>query len=182
VEYFVAEEGAWLMQSVTRVAPDLSLGLASLLEKAIEGQPLTREEAYRLVRATGPELTALVYAAGVVRDRGRGQRVTYSRKVFIPLTRLCRDFCGYCTFRQDPSSAQQLYMTPEEVLEVAKAGEGLGCTEALFTLGERPEQRYPQAREWLERRGYRTTLQYLTDMCKLVVEETSLLPHANPEQ
>ncbi|MEK7814513.1 MAG: 7,8-didemethyl-8-hydroxy-5-deazariboflavin synthase CofG, partial [Chloroflexota bacterium] len=125
-------------------------------------------------------LADLCAAAAQLRDQGKGTVVTFSPKVFIPLTRLCRDFCGYCTFRQDPSSAQRLYMSPDEVLEVAREGEKLGCTEALFTLGERPEQRYPQAREWLERRGYRTTLQYLTDMCKLVVEETSLLPHANP--
>lgn len=100
--------------------------------------------------------------------------------MFIPLTRLCRDVCGYCTFRQDPASAEQLYVTPEEVLAVAKAGERLGCTEALFTLGERPEQRYPEARDWLARRGYRTTLDYLRDMCALVLDETALLPHVNP--
>jgi FO synthase len=116
----------------------------------------------------------------LLRDRGKGRVVTFSPKVFIPLTRLCRDFCGYCTFRQDPASAQRLYMTPEEVLEVARAGQRLGCTEALFTLGERPEQRYTEARQWLAHRGYRTTLEYLADMCKLVVEETALLPHANP--
>jgi FO synthase len=112
---------------------------------------------------------------------GKGKTVTFSPKVFIPLTRLCRDFCSYCTFRQDPGEAgEHLYMTPEEVLEVAQAGQRLGCTEALFTLGERPEARYPEAKEWLAIRGYRTTLEYLTAMCKLVVEETSLLPHANP--
>lgn len=122
----------------------------------------------------------LCSVAAETRDRGKGKVVTFSPKVFIPLTRLCRDFCGYCTFRQDPQSAQSLYLTPEEVLGVAQAGETLGCTEALFTLGERPEQRYPEAKEWLARRGYRTTLAYLTDMCQLVLEETSLLPHANP--
>ena len=120
-------------------------------------------------------------AASELRDRGKGKTVTFSPKVFIPLTRLCRDFCGYCTFRQSPAEAgENLYLTPEQVLEVARAGERLGCTEALFTLGERPEQRYPEAREWLERRGYRTTLGYLTDVCKLVLKETDLLPHANP--
>lgn len=118
--------------------------------------------------------------ASDLRDRGRGKVVSFSPKVFIPLTRLCRDFCGYCTFRQDPASAAELYMTPEEVLGVAKAGEKLGCTEALFTLGERPEQRYPEAADWLRQRGYGTTLDYLAEMCRLVLEETSLLPHANP--
>ena len=106
--------------------------------------------------------------------------MTFSPKVFIPLTRLCRDFCGYCTFRQDPSEAEHLYMSPEQVLEVAKAGERLGCTEALFTLGERPEQRYPEAANWLRQHGYRTTLDYVRDMSALVLRETSLLPHANP--
>ena len=120
-------------------------------------------------------------AASELRDQGKGKTVTFSPKVFIPLTRLCRDFCGYCTFRQSPAEAgENLYLTPEQVFDVAQAGERLGCTEALFTLGERPEQRYPEAREWLERRGYRTTLGYLTDVCKLVLEETDLLPHANP--
>ena len=107
--------------------------------------------------------------------------MTFSPKVFVPLTRLCRDFCGYCTFRQDPAAAgDRLFMTPEDVLEVVRAGERLGCTEVLFTLGERPEQRYGEAKEWLRHRGYSTTLQYLADMCKLVTEETSALPHANP--
>ena len=120
-------------------------------------------------------------AASRLRDRGKGNTITFSPKVFIPLTRLCRDFCGYCTFRQSPVEAEgNLYLTPEQVLDVARAGERLGCTEALFTLGERPEQRYPEAREWLQHRGYRTTLGYLTDVCKLVLEETNLLPHANP--
>ena len=123
----------------------------------------------------------LCHTASQVRDAGKGNTVTFSPKVFIPLTRLCRDFCSYCTFRQAPEEAgDRLYMTPEEVLDVAKAGQRLGCTEALFTLGERPEARYPEAKEWLGLRGYRTTLEYLAAMCKLVVEETSLLPHANP--
>jgi FO synthase len=129
----------------------------------------------------GDRLADLCAVAAALRNRGKGTTVTFSPKVFIPLTRLCRDFCGYCTFRQDPASAgSQLFMTPEEVLDVARAGQRLGCTEALFTLGERPEQRYPEAKEWLGRRGYSTTLHYLTDICKLVVEETSMLPHANP--
>ncbi len=119
-------------------------------------------------------------AATVLRDRGKGRTVTFSPKVFIPLTRLCRDFCGYCTFRQDPTQTESLFMTPEEVLGVAEAGQRMGCTEALFTLGERPEQRYPEAREWLTRRGYGSTLGYLTAMCRLVSEKTGMVPHANP--
>lgn len=141
----------------------------------------TIPEAGAAALVTDGRLGDLCGVAAQLRDLGKGKTVTFSPKVFIPLTRLCRDFCGYCTFRQDPASAGKgLYMTPEEVLEVALAGQELGCTEALFTLGERPEQRYPEAKEWLEQRGYRTTLEYLADMCRLVVEETSLLPHANP--
>jgi len=151
-----------------------------LLEEALSGKLIPREDAPLLVEVGTSRLADLCAAAAQLRDRGKGQIVSFSPKVFIPLTRLCRDSCGYCTFRQDPASAQQLYLTPEEVLEVAEAGQHLGCTEALFTLGERPEQRYPEARRWLERRGYRTTLQYLAAVCQLVVEETSLLPHANP--
>ena len=118
--------------------------------------------------------------AAAIRDAGRGRTVTFSPKVFIPLTHLCRDFCGYCTFRHSPATAPRLYMSPEEVLKVARAGERLGCTEALFTLGERPEQRYPEARQWLSDHGYATTLEYLAAMCRLVLEETRLMPHANP--
>ncbi|MDP6548521.1 MAG: 7,8-didemethyl-8-hydroxy-5-deazariboflavin synthase CofG [Dehalococcoidia bacterium] len=152
-----------------------------LLAAAAEGHALGDEEAGILAATGDDRLGDLCSAAARVRDRGKGRTVTFSPKVFIPLTRLCRDFCGYCTFRQDPHSALgKLYLTPEEVLEVARAGERLGCTEALFTMGERPEQRYPEAGDWLRRRGYATTLHYLADVCKLVVEETSLLPHANP--
>ena len=142
---------------------------------------LPEEAAFALIGAHGSTLNDICHTASQMRDAGKGKTVTFSPKVFIPLTRLCRDFCSYCTFRQDPAEAgDSLYLTPEEVLGVAKAGQRLGCTEALFTLGERPEVRYPEAKEWLAHRGYRTTLEYLTAMCKLVVEETSLLPHANP--
>ena len=155
-------------------------GIAAVLDRSSRGCRLSPDDALALAGA-GPSAAAEMAAvASGLRDRGRGKVVSFSPKVFIPLTRLCRDFCGYCTFRQDPGSAAELYMTPDEVLGVAKAGEKLGCTEALFTLGERPEQRYPKAAEWLRKRGYGTTLDYLADMCRLVLEETSLLPHANP--
>ena len=137
-------------------------------------------EAYRFDGPTGPPVAELCAQASQLRDAGKGKTVTFSPKVFIPLTHLCRDFCGYCTFRHSPETAPRLYMTPEEVLAVAQAGERLGCTEALFTLGERPEQRYQEARQWLANRGYATTLEYLTAMCRLVLDETRLLPHANP--
>ena len=147
---------------------------------AVVGGDLTDAEA-RLLDCPGSYPVAdLCAAAARLRDRGKGKIVTFSPKVFIPLTHLCRDFCGYCTFRQNPQAAPRLYMSPEEVLAVAQAGQRLGCTEALFTLGERPEQRYPEARQWLAHRGYGSTLEYLTAMCQLVLEETTLLPHANP--
>ena len=155
-------------------------GLRYVAESALQGRELDRDEAYRLAESTPAELGPLCRIASIIRDRGKGRDISFSPKVFIPLTRLCRDFCGYCTFRQAPSEADRLYMSPEEVLAVAQAAEHLGCTEALFTLGERPEQRYPEASEWLHRHGYKTTLEYLGDACRLVLQETSLLPHANP--
>jgi 7,8-didemethyl-8-hydroxy-5-deazariboflavin synthase CofG subunit len=155
--------------------------LDEVIAKAQTGAALSGTDALALL-VTGPDaIDEICAAASYVRDQGKGKTVTFSPKVFIPLTHLCRDFCGYCTFRKDPNQAgKDLFMTPEQVLDVAKAGAALGCTEALFTLGERPEQRYPEAKAWLEHRGFRTTLEYLTYVCHLVLEETSMLPHANP--
>ncbi len=124
-------------------------------------------------------LADLAELARVVRDGAHGRRVTFSPKVFIPLTMLCRDRCGYCTFAKAPARLASPYLTPEEVLAVARAGRDAGCHEALFTLGERPEERYPVARDWLAARGHASTVDYLAEMCRLVVEETGLLPHAN---
>jgi FO synthase len=129
-----------------------------------------------LLRMPLDDLTAL---ARVVRDGAHGRRVTYSPKVFIPLTMLCRDRCGYCTFAKAPARVTAPYLLPEEVLAIAEAGRAAGCHEALFTLGERPELRYPVARDWLAGQGYASTVDYLAAMCRLVVEETGLLPHAN---
>jgi FO synthase len=129
-----------------------------------------------LLRSPLSDLTAL---ARVVRDGAHGRRVTFSPKVFIPLTMLCRDRCGYCTFAKAPARLKSPYLTPDEVLAVARAGQAAGCHEALFTLGERPELRYPVAAEWLAAQGYGSTVEYLVAMCRLVVEETGLLPHAN---
>ncbi|HEY4409077.1 MAG TPA: 5-amino-6-(D-ribitylamino)uracil--L-tyrosine 4-hydroxyphenyl transferase CofH [Acidimicrobiia bacterium] len=108
-----------------------------------------------------------------------GTRITYSPKVFIPLTQRCRDACGYCTFAQPPTHLAQPYLTPDEVLKIARQGAAAGCHEALFTLGERPEARYPDARVWLGLHGYASTVDYLVAMCRLVITETGLLPHAN---
>ena len=123
-----------------------------------------------------PELMAM---ARYERDRISGTRVTYSPKVFIPLTHLCRDACGYCTFAQPPRHVSAPYLSLDEVLTIARQGAAAGCHEALFTLGEKPELRYEQARAWLDEHGYATTVDYLADACRVVLEETGLLPHAN---
>ena len=168
------------------VSPAREPHLAAALAEAATGRALPDGEAWALAGADDDGLAAMLDAAGRMRDRGKGRTVTFSPKVFIPLTHLCRDFCGYCIFRKTPEQAGKeaqggsLYMTPEQVLDVANAGRRLGCAEALFTLGERPEQRYPEAKDWLAKRGFRTTLEYLADVSRLVLEETGLLPHANP--
>jgi len=122
----------------------------------------------------------LMQAAAGKRDAAHGRLVSYSRKVFIPLTRLCRDVCHYCTFAKRPSAGRAAYLSPDEVMAIARAGEAAGCTEALFTLGDKPELRYRAAREALEVRGHATTIAYLREMCALVLRETGLLPHVNP--
>src|SRR6266404_5572761 len=156
--------------------PEFGDALAAAREGAI-----TREIASTLIRASdGDELNALIAAAAELRNRLKGRRITYSKKVFIPLTNLCRDYCGYCTFRKDPGQPGAKTMTPDEVLAVAEAGSRLGCKEALFSLGDRPEAIFPEMRETLAHFGHRTTLSYLAEMCERVLNETGLLPHANP--
>jgi len=122
----------------------------------------------------------LMRRAAAVRDAATGSRITWSPKVFLPLTELCRDRCGYCTFAKAPARLASPFLPPEEVLRIARAGAAAGCSEALFTLGEAPEERYPAARDWLAEHGWTSTVDYLVAMCRLVLEETGLLPHANP--
>jgi FO synthase len=129
---------------------------------------------------TSSELLALLHVADALRAQYHGNTITYSRKVFLPLTNLCRDYCGYCTFRKDPGDLGAKTMTPDEVLEVATNGAKLGCKEALFSLGDKPEALFPEMRQTLKQYGHRRTLEYLVDMCRLVLEHTPLLPHANP--
>src|SRR3977135_2763408 len=126
------------------------------------------------------ELSGLMADASRLRDRGHGRLISYSRKVFIPLTHLCRDVCHYCTFAERPKAGVPAYLSPDQVLAIARAGQAAGCTEALFTLGDKPELRYTAAREALAALGHETTISYLTAMCALVLRETGLLPHANP--
>src|SRR6266852_3895679 len=116
-------------------------------------------------------LAEVTDAAGRLRDEGHGRHISYSRKVFIPLTHLCRDVCHYCTFAQRPRAGQPAYLSPEQVLAIARAGQAVGCTEALFTLGDKPEMRYQAARDALAALGYKTTIEYLTAMCGLVLRE-----------
>lgn len=130
-----------------------------------------------LLNAPLPEL---LEQAATMRDCGHADRLSYSRKVFIPLTRLCRDSCSYCTFATTPSKVPAPYLSPDDVLKIARAGEAAGCKEALFTLGDKPELRYEAARDALSEMGYGSTIEYLAAMCRLVFEETGLLPHANP--
>src|SRR6266446_10737331 len=122
----------------------------------------------------------LLDAAATARDAGWGNLVTYSPKVFIPLTKLCRDVCHYCTFARPPRRGERAYMTVDEVLDVARAGERPGCREALFTLGDKPELRYRAAREELAALGFGSTVEYLAAAARAVLEGTSLLPHLNP--
>ncbi|GAB2848402.1 bifunctional FO biosynthesis protein CofGH [Actinocorallia aurea] len=160
-------------------------GLRRALARARDGKTLDQAEAAVLLHARGESLDALLtYAARTrdagLRDAGRPGVITYSRKVFIPLTRLCRDRCGYCTFATAPHKLPAPFLSPDEVLEIARQGAAMGCKEALFTLGDRPEDRWHQAREWLDEQGYDDTLSYVRAMAIRVLEETGLLPHLNP--
>jgi FO synthase len=153
------------------------LQLDALLQAIQEGHLPGDEEALALAEVEDTARLAKVAAA--VRDRGHGAVISYSRKVFIPLTHLCRDVCHYCTFAQTPRHIPQAYMSVEQVLELCREGERMGCKEALFTLGERPELRYKAARDALDELGFATTLEYVAHVAGRVLEETSLLPHIN---
>ena len=150
------------------------------IARAERAQSLSMEDIAALTAARGEDLERLLVVAGRLRDLGRGKLVTYSPKVFIPLTTLCRDRCHYCTFAQTPKQAERLFLSPDDVLAIAREGAAAGCTEALFTLGDRPEDRWPEARDWLDEHGYESTLAYLRAMSILVLEETGLVPHLNP--
>ncbi|GAA4376456.1 bifunctional FO biosynthesis protein CofGH [Actinomadura verrucosospora] len=162
-----------------------SSALRRALARARDGKTLDRSEAATLLQARGARLDDLLAHAARTRDAGleaagRPGVITYSRKVFIPLTRLCRDRCGYCTFATVPHRLDSPYLSPDEVLEIARRGAEMGCKEALFTLGDRPEDRWRPAREWLDAHGYDDTLSYVRAMAIRVLEETGLLPHLNP--
>lgn len=155
-----------------------SLRVPEALERGIEGEGISRDQAILLMEHA--ELASLLRAASTIRDGSKGRTVSYSRKVFIPLTHLCRDYCGYCTFRADPAASVEPYMTPQEVLAAAEAGRRAGCKEALFSLGDQPEALFPEAKTFLRKLGFDRTLEYLAAMTRLVLGETGLLPHSNP--
>ncbi|ANY24277.1 7,8-didemethyl-8-hydroxy-5-deazariboflavin synthase CofG [Gordonia terrae] len=159
------------------------------LAAAHERAPIGLDDAVALLSCSGEDLTELQSIAGAIRDEGlaavgRSRQITYSRKVFIPLTRLCRDRCHYCTFVTVPGklarAGEGLYLELDQVVDLARRGAELGCKEALFTLGDRPEDRWPQAGEWLAERGYSSTLDYVRAAAVAVLSETGLLPHLNP--
>jgi FO synthase len=163
----------------TKTAPEAPpASFEDALSRAREGRGILRDTALFLSNAA--PLDALLAAAAEVRDRGKGSIVSFSRKVFIPLTTLCRDYCSYCTFRKDPDQPGAHFMTPDEVLALAEQGHNAGCKEALFSLGDQPERIFPEAREFLSRQGFARTLDYVAAMSELVLEKTGLLPHANP--
>jgi FO synthase len=159
---------------------DLPARVRRALARARAGKTLSLDETEALLGARGEGLLELMAVASRLRDLGHDGTITYSRKVFIPLTMLCRDHCHYCTFAKPPAKLDTPFLTPEEVVDIAQAGRERGCKEALFTLGDKPEDRYPVAREWLAARGYHSTLDYVRSVSIKVIEETGLLPHLNP--
>ena len=157
-----------------------SPAVTTALERVAAGRALGRAEGIALIEAGASELPTILDAAATLRDQGKGRTVTYSRKVFLPLTNLCRDDCGYCTFKRDPGYPGARTMELDEVLAVCEAGARLGCKEALLSLGYKPEARFPEHRAWLRHRGYRTTMDYVVAASRAIATETTLLPHANP--
>src|SRR6266498_1171731 len=154
-----------------------SVTITAILKRAETGARLSASEALTLPECD--DLASLMPVAAALRDAGHDNLVSYSRKVFIPLTQLCRDVCHYCTFAHPPRRGEAVYLDREQVLAIARAGAAAGCKEALFTLGDKPELRYRAAREELEALGCEKTLEYLRRAAGLVLEETGLLPHVN---
>lgn len=154
------------------------LSLQEILGDASFGKEIGREEAYALMRCSDAD--RLFELANRIRKIRKGNVVTYSRKVFIPLTNLCRDTCSYCTYKKEPTDPDAVMMKPEQVLDIAEKGRKVKCTEALFMTGERPEQKYGEARAWLNSMGYSTTTEYIIHISELVLKKTGLLPHTNP--
>jgi FO synthase len=177
---FIAEQRSRLAGMPQASAPPSGPQLHRALARAERGVALSLDETTALLGARGDDLERLLTVAARSRDLGHGDVVTYSRKVFVPLTMLCRDHCHYCTFAKPPAKLASPFLAPEAVVAIARAGAEAGCKEALFTLGDRPEERYEVARTWLDERGYGSTLDYVRAVAIRVIEETGLLPHLNP--
>jgi FO synthase len=154
--------------------------MQGLPARAATGDRLAESDVRSLAAAAQQDPGAVIEAAAAVRDATSGPRITFSKKVFIPLTKLCRDSCGYCTFAHPPRPGERAFLTIDEVVRIARAGQEAGCKEALFTLGDKPERKWREARDELEAMGYATTIDYLAAACRRVLEETTLLPHVNP--
>ena len=157
-----------------------ALVMQQILQDSLRGKKLARDEVMALSAAADDDVQALLETAAAIRNQHKGRTVTFSPKVFVPLTNLCRDFCGYCTFRKAPDEPGAKTMTLDEVLRIVNHGKRLGCTEVLFSLGDKPEAIYPEMKKFLSQRGHQRTLDYLHESCRSVLEETGLLPHSNP--
>ena len=154
--------------------------IKEILLKALNNEKISVKEAYILMEATIEDLPSIFFVANLLKNRFKGKKISFSKKVFIPLTNLCRNACKYCGFRKNPSDPNSGFLSPNQVLKIAKQGKKAGCNEALFTLGEKPEEKYSEAKNQLKKLGFSTTIEYLWEMCKLVLEKTGLLPHTNP--
>ena len=152
--------------------------IGAILDKALAGESLSPEEGYRLIHCEDSEVDAVIEAAGQMRDRSKGRVVTYSRKVFLPVTNLCRDRCSYCTFRKDPTDPDEWTMTPADIRHTLELGSAQGCKEALMCLGDKPEVAYPHYRETLASFGHQTTAEYVAEACQMAAER-GFLPHTN---
>jgi len=155
----------------------LSTAAQEIFARATDGKIMTKSEVMQIEDAIDPE--SMIAIAGMVRDAKKGSTITYSRKVFINLVNLCRDTCSYCTYKKEPDDPELSLQNPEQVMAIAQAGKMFRCTEALFVTGERPEQRYAEARKWLRSTGHSSTVEYIRDMSELVLKNTGLLPHTN---
>jgi 7,8-didemethyl-8-hydroxy-5-deazariboflavin synthase len=149
-----------------------------ILEKCLEGKRILKEEAYNLINCVDC-IDGIVDTARIIRDRNKIGPITYSRKVFINLVNLCRDTCSYCTYKKEPNDTSKTMMTPEQVLAIAEAGRRFHCTEALFVTGEKPEQKYLEAKAWLKSVRCTSTVEYINELSEMVLKKTGLLPHTN---
>jgi FO synthase subunit 1 len=153
--------------------------LHEILDKSLRGKTISKIDASHIINSSSQDNNMIAYIARSIRDKTKAGSITYSRKVFINLVNLCRDTCSYCTYKKEPADKLASMMSPSQVLAIAEAGKRFGCTEALFVTGERPEQRYPEAREWLRSVGHSSTVEYIREMSDMVLQKTGLLPHTN---